>query len=155
MQILKWRLVDDTDISSNIIRFVEKGSVSHVEFISLDGLFAIGARLDGGVAKRPLNYKKFNIDLRYEAVLGDADYFNTLRFLNAQLGKPYDLYDIIGIGLNRDWRAPDSWICSELWAATLEVGNVIRKIAAPVGLITPQDALILSSAAFAEGAGGL
>ena len=148
MKTLVWRLVDDDDIGGNIIHFVERGNVSHVEFISPDGHLAIGARLKGGVLARDINYKKFSCDLRFHATCGDEQYASTMRFLNAQLGKPYDFREIIGIGLNRNWRETDSWICSELWAATMEAGNLIGQIASSINLITPQDCLLLSSAMF-------
>lgn len=37
----------------------------------------------------------------------------------SQIGKPYDLKGVIGLGFNRDWQDTTDWWCSELvlWAA--------------------------------------
>ena len=64
------------------------------------------------------------------------------------MGKPYDFKEILGIGFDRDWRQPESWICSELWAAVMEQGNLIGRLASPIGLVLPQDCLFISSAMF-------
>ena len=58
MQTLKWRIVGDKTLVSDIIKFVSRGPVSHAEFI-LDGptvdstampnQYTLGARADGGV----------------------------------------------------------------------------------------------------------
>ena len=37
----------------------------------------------------------------------------------SQIGKPYDLWGVLGLGLKRQWQDDDAWWCSELiaWAA--------------------------------------
>ena len=146
MPNLKWRIVSDHDPVSGIVRFVSRGIVSHVGFLTDDELFEIGARADGGVAVRPINYCNFPVQFHYAAPCTDDQYEKAQNFLHAQVGKPYNFEDILGILVNRDWRENDSWICSELWAATLEQAGLIGKLASSICLFTPQDALILSSA---------
>lgn len=31
----------------------------------------------------------------------------------SQIGKPYDVWGVIGLGLRRNWQADDAWWCSE------------------------------------------
>lgn len=146
MPNLKWRLVTECDPIAGAIRFITRGIVSHVGFLTDDEQFEIGARADGGVQKRPVNYCAFSVDLRYSASCTDEQYEKAQNFLHAQIGKPYNFEDILSILTNRDWREDDSWICSELWAATMEEAGLIGHIASSICFFTPQDALILSSA---------
>ena len=61
-----------------------------------------------------------------------------LRFLELQLGKPYDWTAILGILTRRDWQEDDSWFCSELVAATaLAAGAPL--IHKPQNRVTPED----------------
>ena len=40
-------------------------------------------------------------------------------FVYEQLGKPYDVWGALGIGLGRNWQDDHAWFCSELMAAAL------------------------------------
>lgn len=40
-------------------------------------------------------------------------------FVYHQLGKPYDIWGALGLGLGRDWQDDQRWFCSELMAAAL------------------------------------
>lgn len=62
----------------------------------------------------------------------------TLRFLEAQLGKPYDWTAIFGIMTRRDWQEDDSWFCSELVATAADAGGV-SLIHKPKNRVTPGD----------------
>jgi uncharacterized protein YycO len=145
-KILQWRLVTADDVVSDCIRFISRGQVSHVEFITLDGTQTIGAHLDGGVAIRTL--EKCSVDYRFQAQCTDEQYADATDFLFRQIGKPYDLTNIAGILLNRDWHNNSSWICSELWAATLEAGKLIGELGTTINAFTPNDSLIVSLAMF-------
>jgi hypothetical protein len=131
---------------SNGIKFISRGAVSHVEFL-VDGK-SIGAHLEGGVAIRDIN--GYPLDIRFQATCTDLQYAAAMAFLRAQIGKPYDLLDIAGIMCARDWHDPARWICSELWAATLEMGSIMGSIDSSITLFTPQDALVVSSAMFTK-----
>ena len=41
----------------------------------------------------------------------------------SQIGKPYDLKGMIGIGINRDWQDDGQWWCSELVAWAIASGG--------------------------------
>lgn len=73
-----------------------------------------------------------------------------LEFLMSQLGKPYDYEAIWGFLLNRDWREPDSWICSELQARALEVAGIVPCLYLACNKITPVALALAVSAAGAK-----
>lgn len=143
-KILEWRVVSAKDAVSELIRFVSRGLVSHIEFVFGDQ--SLGAHADGGVQRRPLN--AYPVDFRFTAELSDEQYAAVVAFLDAQIGKPYDFADIAEIVVDRNWHDPSRWICSELWAAALEAGAVIGKLDSSINLFTPEDGLIVSCAMF-------
>ena len=147
---LEWRCVGDDDLVGNAIKFVSRGIVTHVEFITDNGANTIGARANGGVQVRPINYKKFSKEFRFLAACTDEQYQAAMSFLKAQIGKPYDFVDIAAIAANRDWHDPSRWICSELWAATMEQAGIIGLLNSSINSFTPQDALIVSCAMFTK-----
>lgn len=36
-----------------------------------------------------------------------------LAWARSQMGKPYDIWGALGLGLHREWQSDDSWWCSE------------------------------------------
>ena len=48
-----------------------------------------------------------------------ADEAAAIAAARSQVGKPYDLLGVIGLGIKRNWQDDDAWWCSELiaWAA--------------------------------------
>jgi len=143
MHTIQWRCVNGaSDFVGDSIDFIERGCVCHVEPL-VDGV-AIGAHSNGGVQRRPIDPRP--VDFRFQATVTDAQYAAAMEFLNAQIGKPYDFFEIAGILCNRNWRRPNSWICSELLTAWLEIAGVVGKFPSCVNLITPQDCLIYSCA---------
>ena len=151
MPTLHWRLVTTEGSVSEAIRFVSRGTVSHVEFL-LDDCTTLGAQYPDGVQIRPVDYATFSADFRYSTECTQAQYDQARTFLLAQVGKPYDFFDIGSILFNRNWHDPSKWICSELWAATMESAGLIRPLHAALNLITPEDCLLISSALFTQGA---
>lgn len=144
MATLRWRCVNSKGFVQNAISFVSRGVVCHVEFL-IDGK-AVGAHADGGVQVRDID--KYDADYRFKADCTDEQYAKATAFLMAQVGKPYDFLDIVGIMASRDWHDQSRWICSELWAAVMEAGELIKHLESALSLITPQDTLLISSAMF-------
>lgn len=144
MKTLRWRCVNSKGFVQNAISFISRGVVCHVEFL-VDGK-AIGAHADGGVQVRDIDH--YDADYRFRADCTDEQYQKAIDFLQEQIGKPYDFLDIVGIMASRNWHDETKWICSELWAATMEASGLIHHIEGGISLVTPQDTLILSSAMF-------
>lgn len=172
--MIRIRFVTGNDFISNAIRAGERdGWATHCEAVMPDGTL-LGAHLDGGVMARPTGYDKGtrtreliviidptlpitllssskamplpysgSITLNMNPGAEIEDKFHA--FLRAQLGKPYDMTAIAGLALNRDWREPDSWFCSELQAAALEACGYLPRLSAADNHISPRDLLLVLS----------
>lgn len=68
-----------------------------------------------------------------------------IRAARSQLGKPYDLTAVVGIGLHRNWQETDSWFCSELlaWALAQSGSPLFR--AEALHRVVPQHLWMLST----------
>lgn len=146
--MIELRFVTCNDPISAAIRVGEYGFwASHAEALMPDGTL-LGAHYDGGVQARPRGYdaaimrRELFVSLPCAASVETA-FFD---FLRSQLGKPYDLEAIAALVAERDWRAPNSWFCSELMAAALEASGYMPPLAADVAKITPRDLLLIVSA---------
>lgn len=69
----------------------------------------------------------------------------------SQVGKPYDLTALFGIGLHRDWQEADSWFCSELVAWAFAQGG--HPLFRPDALhrVTPQHLWMLAPSCYHGG----
>jgi hypothetical protein len=142
---IRIRFVTGNDLISNAIRAGERdGWVTHVEAVAPGGCL-IGAHFDGGVQARPPGYDRSSMsrELFVDLECENPDAFHS--FLNAQIGKPYDLAAVVGYGLARDWRKSDAWFCSELIAAALEECGYLPRLSAPDYHISPRDLLLVLS----------
>lgn len=149
-KVIRWRIVDGTGFVSKAIKLVEGGGiVDHVEFLTDDGM-SIGARCQDGVQIRPANYNTFTRLFTFSATVTDEQYKAAWDFLMAQVGKKYDFAACAGVLFQRDWRDDSRWMCSELWTRTMEVGKIIGELPVGVNRITPQHALLISSAMFPQ-----
>lgn len=159
--MIRLRFVTGNDLISEAIRAWQKdGWATHVEAVLPDGSL-LGAHEDG-VKIRPAGYDKATMTRELFVELdgsGPGSVRRILRaltiasaqeeafyaFLVGQVGKPYDNTAIAGLVLGRDWREDDSWICSELMAAALEVCSYFPKLSSAVNHISPRDLLLLLS----------
>ena len=138
-------------MGSRAIQIFSRGWPSHVDHVLADGTL-LGARSDSvggmppGVQIRPANYEVWTKTQSIRLNATAAQETTWLNFLTAQIGKPYDFEAIAAFALERDWRAQDSWFCSELAAAALEAcGWFPKPLAASVNEITPRDLLLAVS----------
>jgi len=144
-------------LSDALIEYRESSWVTHVDSIlprnDPDGGQLLGARLEGGVAIRPPGYAPFSLILRVDLPCAEAVAAAYYAGLRGELGKPYDKAAIVGFALDRDWRDPGEWICSELSTAKLEAcGYFAFPLSAPANRITPADELLLVSSRVPLGA---
>ena len=121
---------------------------SHVEALTPDGAFYIGAHISGGVQKRPVGYDK--ADTVHELLLNinvttdqDAKFY---AFLEGKLGQPYDWRAIIGFLLPEHEHILNHSICSALVTLGLRACSWFESpLAAPAHLISPRDLLLIIS----------
>lgn len=157
MPIWEVRCVNKPGPIEGPIDFIERGDVCHTESIfssvTINGVthtnVSIGARSDGGVQIRPLDV--YPVDYRFAIPCAQAKYDAMLAHRVAQIGKPYDDFDIVEILVDisrRNWRDDKSWICSELETVGLEVGEIIKPAPSSVNKVTPQQVLLILSSMF-------
>lgn len=126
---------DRPSLPGGLVKLATGAPVSHVDFVLDDGSL-LGATPSGGVGVRDWTPGR-RIE-RY-AVEAPAD---VLDLALSQVGKPYDLTAALGLFFRRDWRACDSWICSELVAwAFREAGAPLLR-AEHLARVTPRDLLL-------------
>lgn len=129
------QLSTERSVGSAFIRWYTWSAWSHVDFV-LPGGNLLGARMNGGVQVRPPGYARFTHTLQLEAPdAPDTVYDRALE----QVGKPYDIGAIAGMGLRRDWRDPLKWFCSELTAWAFEAESFPMLRTSDVYRVTPRD----------------
>ena len=139
------------DLGSLIIELGGAGPFSHVDLVEATGAL-YGARSDvckdipAGVQSRPPDYETFARRTRISFSTTPAEEKTFWDFAYAQRGKPYDMTAIEAFLVNRDWRAPDSWFCSELATASLETAGICPPLYSPVNKIEPVTLAIVCSA---------
>jgi hypothetical protein len=93
---------------------------------------------------RPHNYQKFKTWRKAVIKTDVAD--KVVELVRSQLGKPFDdtaLHQIIS-ETPRDWKKPDAWFCSELFAWALEeAGFFPYQLIVPKNRVSPADLLLL------------
>lgn len=146
------QFVGAADLGGKIINWFDHGPFAHVDTVMPDGSL-LGARSDvwagvpAGVQIRPYDYMPFANPVR--AVLDASDevveaYYT---FVQAQIGKPYDMTGIVGFAVGRDWRNANAWFCSELVAAALEESGFFEyALIQLANKIAPDDLALLCSA---------
>jgi uncharacterized protein YycO len=138
------QFVTQKSLGSSLIRWGTHSDFSHVDVVLFDGRL-LGARNDTavpGVCIRPANYAPFT--RRQTVIVPTQEDRAFYSFLVDQLGKPYDWKAIVGFAVDRNWRDPDSWFCSELVAAALEAAKIV-KVQTPANRISPNDVFLLAA----------
>lgn len=156
---IRWQFVAENDIGSRAISWFSAGHLSHVDCVvdgdwhnGLEGCL-LGARDDHvggqlpGVRFRPPNYARFTRRVIMEIRCTPVQKHSFIRFMGDQLEKPYDEEAILAFLFNRDWRKPDSWICSELQAAACEAAGIVPALYLAANKITPVACALALSAA--------
>lgn len=139
------------DLGSLAIRYFEHGQWSHVDLVLPDGSL-LGARSDKilgippGVQVRPSTYANFTSKQIVALPCADHQAEAAYEFAHEQIGKPYDATAILAFAIGRDWRSDDSWFCSELAAAAIEMCGIIPyKLAVTENKVTPGDLFLICS----------
>jgi uncharacterized protein YycO len=130
----------DHTISTALIRLQTWSAWSHVGIVipsEYGSDWVIEARLKSGV--RRITLFQFMRDAS-EYALKDVevpDPSAAYKFAYDQIGKPYDIWGVIGLGINREWDEDDKWWCSELTEACIKAGGRIR-FSKDVRRLTPE-----------------
>ena len=152
MSYLRWQFIGEANIGSRIIGWFSAGHLSHVDFMLDDGRL-LGARSDWvgerppGVQIRPPEYLPFKRRIVIQMQCQPEQRNAYIDFLYKQIGKPYDYQAIMAFLFNRDWRQPDSWICSELQSAAAEAAGIVQRLYLAANKITPVSLALALTAA--------
>lgn len=142
--MITFRFLCDKKISSKIIALFSAGPLSHVDVKTEKGW--LGARINGGVKIRPWNYIKPICEVQYDIETTKEQEEEFWKFVNAQIGKPYDWTAIVAFVTGRNWRKPDTWYCSEILARALEVSRIIHPLYITENKVTPVGLVLITSA---------
>ena len=105
-----------------LIRAATMGKYSHCGVLDDDGQ-VIHSTFSKGVHRRTLEWFKSTYSTNFYSYVVCPDEAGAMRFLKAQLGKPYDWTALLKLVFQRDWQENDSWFCSELVEAAVVAGN--------------------------------
>lgn len=157
--MIAYRFIDGgNDPASLAIKTYQRGAwATHVDCVLPAGCgfapagYMLGARSDSirgipaGVQVRPPDYTNFVRSELIEIGCTDQQEKDWLAFLQSQLGKPYDLVDLLAdfVG-GRDWRDDSKWWCSELGARAGEM-SFLRHALSDSTIICPEDWRLVAS----------
>lgn len=125
-------------ISSLLIRFFTGSRWSHVAIVEDDTNVIDATFLHGGVRRRPLA-DLLTASSRTETLdLMVPNERAAMRWLQAQIGLPYDWTAVTGILFRSPgWAVPDRWFCSELAEAAVMAGG-LKRFREDAARITPE-----------------
>jgi uncharacterized protein YycO len=124
------------NLGSLLLRTCMWSSWSHCAIVTVAGT-VIEARAFKGVTERPLRaFLDEASDYAFKDIAVEDD-ARAEAFARAQIGKPYDWFGAVGLGLHREWEQPDAWFCSELVEGAVVAGQR-RRFVNQVKRITPQ-----------------
>jgi uncharacterized protein YycO len=129
-------LADKKSLGGWFIRLGTWSGYSHAAVVV--GTCVIGANMRKGVHIQTKEEFEKEYPIHDYYTVYNVDDVKASAFATAQIGKPYDWKNILGIVLERDWTETDSWICSELVAATLKAGGV-SVLNKKINRVTPND----------------
>lgn len=126
-------------IATPILRAAMWSPWSHVALIMDDEEDAVidATFMHGGVQRRSLAEVLAKSTAHEFREIECPDAAAAYAFARAQLGKPYDTWGVLGIGLHRDWQDDSAWFCSEFVEAALAAGGTCRFIHR-ANRVTPQ-----------------
>lgn len=140
------RLFFSTRVSpfSALIRLATWSSWSHVALV--DGDSVIESVALHGTRRLSLIDAKANASRWSIVDIPCDDPMAVIFAAGSQLGKPYDYWAVLGLGLRRNWQDDEAWFCSELiaWAFAQAGHPLFRQDA--LRRVTPEHLWMLAPA---------
>lgn len=109
------------DITAYTIRLATQSVWSHVELGLPQHQQSWGSVRAHGVASFDLSGRIQSAEKVMQVTIPATPFqeYTAKEFVYHQLGKPYDIWGALGVGLGRNWQDDHAWFCSELMAAAL------------------------------------
>jgi hypothetical protein len=113
------------DVTSLTISVATQSLWSHVELALPEYKQSWGSVRAHGVASFDLTSRINNSAKALQVIIPATpkQEYKVKDFVYSQLGKPYDIWGALGVGIGRDWQDDHAWFCSELMAAALIKAN--------------------------------
>ena len=92
----------------------------------------------GVIKRRPADFTKA-WDKISSVEVSVAEQLTLIRFLNDQVGKPYDWKATLAFPFRGTWQDRSGWFCSELVYEALRVGGASLSDRLPANRVTPRD----------------
>ena len=118
-----------------LIRAVTWSRWSHVEIIV--GKSVLGADAPEGVALVPLS-ERISIAENACIMTIPCDSKAAISWAWRNIGKPYDWWGILGLGLHHDWEDESKWWCSEFVGKALQKGGALPYRPETIKRLTPE-----------------
>lgn len=160
MSAVRLRFVTCDDWISRLIRMQAGISMpftpSHVEALTQDGLFYIGAHLSGGVKARPVGYDAGTLVVlpsgelseRFVTIPCTADQeAEFYKFMHSKIDEPYDWHSIFGfMAPDVHAHAPEHIICSALITYGIRDCGIFQwPLTVPFHHVSPRDLFLIAS----------
>lgn len=158
MTELAFQYSTSTAFASGVIRRLTHSRFSHIDIILPgEGLLGVSGKdnsiLDpGGVVIRKFEAWPYKAPPKVaKLITTDEVVRKSIEWARSQLGKPFDnnalyhfLRDRAGLPpVDRDWRDPDRWFCSEFAIRAAEVGGLFSyPLIVVKDTVSPQDTLL-------------
>ena len=105
-------------IGSPLIRLATWGTWSHCGILTPEQT-VLEARWPQGVVETPVEQFRAHASHHAEATIATPDDAAGIAWARRQIGKPYDTFGVLSLGIQRDWEDPEKWWCSEFVEAAL------------------------------------
>lgn len=128
--------------TSWLIRAASWSDWSHVEIMLPDGGL-LGAAAPHGVTVSTYE-ERMSIAACAATMCFPGDMNAAAAWGETQLGKPYDYFGVLGLGLHRNWEEDDKWWCSEFAAEFLVQGGFAPYRPDAIQRLTPQHLWMLN-----------
>lgn len=131
-------LSNDGSVEDRVIDWYTDSSWPHCGWLRQSDMWTFSAEHSGGVAWRPPNPRAKILKLSCDGM--DASLSKALTVA----GATYDMLDILGIAMSKDWSVPGEFICDKLvfWAQN-EIGcPLLNHTFIPLIHLKPQDILL-------------
>lgn len=163
MKRIRWQLVEGRAWFSHVIG-LRADCWSHIDVITPGGMLR-GAQatkfktdigiIPAGYRDRPPFYDDWVRRMVLELDVSDEQYRRYWEFSDAQLGKGYDFRGLIPFftekfPIDRDWRDPSVWFCSEEVEENCEQAHVLPRLYEGANHVDPGDIAMRLNAAGAR-----
>lgn len=125
------------DLGGRLLRLFLMSRWNHVA-IQIGGSVYESVSGSGVIKRRPSDFGKA-WDKVSSVEVDVVDQLTMLRFLQGQVGKPYDWKAILAFPFRGSWQDRSGWFCSELVYEALRVGGALVSDRLPSNRITPRD----------------